>query len=144
MARARRRRSTKGRHLPFDLPAGARILREEGPGPFTTHVLYELADGRRREWSSRRHRKRRGAGGAYWAPGRLGWWIAALFAVGSFCFILGSVPGYASLVGVRPDALTYFIGGFFACSIGVICGAVLANFTVDVLTGASDASSQEF
>jgi hypothetical protein len=116
MARARRRRSTKGRHLPFDLPAGARILREEGPGPFTTHVLYELADGRRREWSSRRHRKRRGAGGAYWAPGRLGWWIAALFAVGSFCFILGSVPGYASLVGFKPDAMTYFIGSIFFTS----------------------------
>jgi hypothetical protein len=106
----------KGRHLPFDLPAGARILREEGPGPFTTHVLYELEDGTRREWSSRRHRKRRRAGGAYWAPDRLGWWIAALFAVGSFCFILGSVPGYASLVGFRPDAMTYFIGSIFFTS----------------------------
>jgi hypothetical protein len=31
----------------------------------------------------------------------------------------------------------------FACSAGVIIGAVLANFLLDVITGASDASSQE-
>jgi hypothetical protein len=46
--------------------------------------------------------------------------------------------------GISLDALTYFLGGFFACSIGVIIGAVLANFALDVLTGAGDASSQEF
>ena len=45
--------------------------------------------------------------------------------------------------GISIDALTYFIGGFFACSIGVIIGAVLTNFALDILTGASDASSQE-
>jgi len=71
-----------------------------------------------------------------------------------FLAILGGILGAAVVAfaiyyaveatGISIDALTYFIGGFFACSIGVICGAVLANFTVDVLTGASDASSQEF
>jgi apolipoprotein N-acyltransferase len=45
--------------------------------------------------------------------------------------------------GISIDALTYFLGGLFACSAGVIIGAVLANFLLDVITGASDASSQE-
>jgi hypothetical protein len=45
--------------------------------------------------------------------------------------------------GISIDALTYFLGCLFACSAGVIIGAVLANFLLDVITGASDASSQE-
>jgi apolipoprotein N-acyltransferase len=45
--------------------------------------------------------------------------------------------------GISLDALTYFLGCLFACSAGVIIGAVLANFLLDVITGASDASSQE-
>ena len=30
--------------------------------------------------------------------------------VGSTCFLIGPVPGYASLVGARADALTFFVG----------------------------------
>jgi apolipoprotein N-acyltransferase len=45
--------------------------------------------------------------------------------------------------GISLDAVTYFLGCLFACSAGVIIGAVLANFLLDVITGASDASSQE-
>jgi apolipoprotein N-acyltransferase len=45
--------------------------------------------------------------------------------------------------GISLDALTYFLGCLFACSAGVIIGAVLVNFLLDVITGASDASSQE-
>lgn len=71
-----------------------------------------------------------------------------------FLGVLGGVVGAAVVAfviyyaveatGITIDALTYFLGGFFACSIGVIIGAVLANFAFDVLTGASDTSSQEF
>jgi hypothetical protein len=60
------------------------------------------------EWASRRHRK--GSGD------RLGRWVAVLFIVGSTCFAVGSLPGYASLVGERADAITYFVGSIFFTS----------------------------
>jgi phosphate/sulfate permease len=70
-----------------------------------------------------------------------------------FLAMIGGVIGAAVIAfaiywavdatGIAIDALTYFLGGFFACSIGVIIGAVLTNFALDVLTGASDSSSQE-
>jgi hypothetical protein len=46
----------------------------------------------------------------------LGRWIAVLFMVGSTCFAVGSLPGYSSLVGELPDAVTYFIGSIFFTS----------------------------
>ncbi len=39
--------------------------------------------------------------------------IAGLFAVGSACFVLGSVSAYADAVGPSADAITYFIGSLF-------------------------------
>jgi len=46
-------------HVEF--PAGWEHLRSESVGPFLTRVLHRLPDGRLHIWSSRRHRKRRGA-----------------------------------------------------------------------------------
>jgi hypothetical protein len=37
-------------------------------------------------------------------------WMAALFAAGSTCFLVGPFPGYANLVGDRVDAITFFAG----------------------------------
>jgi hypothetical protein len=37
-------------------------------------------------------------------------WMAALFAVGSACFLVGPFPGYANAVGDRADAITFFVG----------------------------------
>lgn len=36
-----------------------------------------------------------------------------LFIVGSACFALGSIPGYASLVGYAADGITFFVGSIF-------------------------------
>ncbi len=36
-----------------------------------------------------------------------------LFIVGSACFAVGSLPGYASLVGATADGVTYFVGSIF-------------------------------
>ncbi|NLT07284.1 MAG: hypothetical protein GXY03_13385 [Solirubrobacterales bacterium] len=36
-----------------------------------------------------------------------------LFAIGSACFALGALPGYASLVGELADNVTYFVGSIF-------------------------------
>jgi hypothetical protein len=81
-----------------------------GPGPFVTHRLRRLADGRHLVASSRRHRKglrphcvpdaesagrpppvHTSAFRHLWAPKRLAWWIAVLFAIGSALFTLGGV-----------------------------------------------------
>ncbi len=36
--------------------------------------------------------------------------MAAAFAAGSLCFLLGPLPGYLALVGPRADAVTFFVG----------------------------------
>ncbi len=40
-------------------------------------------------------------------------WMAASFAIGSTCFLVGPFPGYAELVGERADAVTFFAGSIF-------------------------------
>jgi hypothetical protein len=37
-------------------------------------------------------------------------WMALCFALGSTCFLVGPFTGYASLVGDRADAVTFFVG----------------------------------
>jgi hypothetical protein len=37
-------------------------------------------------------------------------WMAALFAAGSACFLIGPFPGYVKLVGATADAVTFFVG----------------------------------
>ena len=49
----------------------------------------------------------------WWDPREADWWVAACFAVGSSCFILGATPGYADLVGIEADCWTYFIGSIW-------------------------------
>ena len=93
-------------------------------GPFVTFVEHERPDGVVARWESRRHRKHPpgapAAGSTWWAPTARGWWIAVLFAVGSLLFVLGAVPGYASGVGTRWDAATFFAGSLFFTSAGYL------------------------
>jgi len=92
-------------------------------GPFVTRETYRLKDGSRRRWSSRRHRKgheRLTEHTVLWQPRTLGWWIAVLFAIGSFLFALGVVPSYATAVGAVPDAWTFFVGSLFFTSAGYL------------------------
>jgi len=37
-------------------------------------------------------------------------WMALLFLAGSACFLIGPLPGYASLVGDTVDSVTFFVG----------------------------------
>jgi hypothetical protein len=39
--------------------------------------------------------------------------MGTLFAIGSSCFAIGAMPGYASAVGVTADGVTFFIGSIF-------------------------------
>ena len=93
-------------------------------GPFATYIEEKRPDGVVARWESRRHRKQpQGApaeGATWWAPRARGWWIAALFAVGSLLFAVGAVPGYASAVGARSDAITFFVGSLFFTAAGFL------------------------
>jgi hypothetical protein len=98
--------------------------REGRVGPFMTFVERERPDGVIARWGSRRHRKHQvGAttsGSTWWAPQARGWWIAALFAVGSVLFAVGAVPRYASVVGIRIDSVTFFVGSLFFTTAGFL------------------------
>ncbi len=106
------------------MPAGARPVSSEGPGPFVTHVVYEI-DGVEREWSSRVHRKQLQTAGQRRRTRQ--WWIAVLFMVGSACFAVGSVPGYVSLVGLAADGVTFFVGSIFFTSAAYLQFAEVVN-----------------
>ena len=106
------------------MPARGGRGRDGHVGPFVTFVEHERPDGVVARWESRRHRKHPpgapAAGSTWWAPTARGWWIAVLFAVGSLLFVLGAVPGYASGVGTRWDAATFFAGSLFFTSAGYL------------------------
>ena len=46
--------------------------------------------------------------------------MAALFAAGSLCFVLGPFPGYANLVGDRADAVTFVVGSILFTAGGAL------------------------
>ncbi len=47
-------------------------------------------------------------------------WMAASFAIGSTCFLVGPFPGYAQLVGAEADAITFFVGSIFFTAGGAL------------------------
>jgi hypothetical protein len=59
-----------------------------------------------------------GHGHIGWAPRDINWRTAVLFMVGSACFSLGALPGYASAVPTAVVGLTFFVGSIFFTSAG--------------------------
>lgn len=109
------------------IPADWVIEETHRVGPFVTRQRYRLPDGSHLTWESRRHRKlgrpeghRQPVAKPWWQPRRLGWWIAALFMVGSFLFALGSFPAYADRVAASMVSLTFFVGSIFFTSAGYL------------------------
>jgi len=106
------------------VPAQSETTEERGFGPFVTFIVRKRPDGVIAHWESRTHRKHLSGeparGSTWWAPQDRDWWIGVLFAVGSFLFGLGTVPGYVTAVGATPDALTFFIGSLFFTSAGFL------------------------
>jgi hypothetical protein len=109
------------------IPEGWVVDETHRVGPFITRQRYRLPDGSHLTWNSRRHRKvghaeerQRRVIRPWWQPGRLGWWIAVLFMVGSFLFGLGSFPPYADHVAASTVAVTYFVGSIFFTSAGYL------------------------
>ena len=91
-----------------DVPDDWQFLRSSGPGPFITRAIFKTPAGELVSWTSRYHRKHHlnleiNKRSTWLAPGAVGWWIGVLFAIGSVCFALGSLPSYASYVGVFAD-----------------------------------------
>ena len=115
-------------------PAGWSVVDRREVGPFTTHVTYRRPDGSTGEWSSRFQRKhasrlsRSGPGkSALWAPSSAAWWIGVLFAIGSACFMLGPLPGFAGLVGSAADGIVFFVGSIFFTSAALLQYLEAAN-----------------
>ncbi|WP_155891898.1 YrhK family protein [Conexibacter woesei] len=52
--------------------------------------------------------------------------MAALFVLGSLCFVVGPFPGYARLVGAQADAWTFFVGSLFFTG-GGLAQALIAH-----------------
>ena len=46
--------------------------------------------------------------------------MAAFFATGSLCFLVGPFPGYAKLVGAQADGITFFVGSVFFTAGGAL------------------------
>ena len=113
-----------------DFPEDWEILGTEGAGSFITRVTYRKPDGSEHVWTSRRHRKgrgpRSGSGEAesyldspwlgVWAPGKISWWVAVSFVVGSALFALGASSSLwfqsflAGELASRIADWSYFIG----------------------------------
>jgi hypothetical protein len=55
-------------------------------------------------------------------------WMAACFAPGSACFLVGPFPGYAELVGETADAITFFAGSILFTAGGALqCSLAFAH-----------------
>jgi hypothetical protein len=122
-----------------DLPPGWRAVRTRGPGPFVTHAVLERPDGVQVEWTSRRHRKGLGlrAPGAERGGVRAtasSWWIGSLFAIGSVCFALGSVPLYVDALPARAVGWTFFVGSVFFTSAAYLQYDEAVHAPADVAT----------
>lgn len=97
-------------------------------GPFVTWADLRRPDGRLVEWRSRAHRKRLGLGGDEASTGQRVrrrpaascWWMAGLFAGGSVCFALGSLPWFFNAVAPAVVAATFFGGSILFTSASMI------------------------
>jgi hypothetical protein len=98
------------------IPKDWRRVHGRGFGPFVSQEVFRRPDGTRVAWESRwqrKHPRSASIGSTWWAPRAIAWWIGVLFAAGSVCFALGSLPPYATWVGTDPDNLTFLIGSIF-------------------------------
>jgi len=70
-------------------------------------------------------------------------WAALLGGVIGAAVIGAGVYFFVETGHVSIDGLSYFLGSFFACSMGVFAGALVANFLVGSGSGSTGLTSQE-
>ncbi len=111
------------------LPDGWRLVSTSGPPGFVTHAVLRRPDGSEVQWDSRRHRKglglrssgRSGAGRSRRGrPDATAWWLGGLFAVGSLCFAVASLPVFFDRASPAVVAGTFFLGSLFFTSAGYL------------------------
>jgi hypothetical protein len=62
--------------------------------------------------------------GTWWAPHRAAWWIAILFAVGSFLFAIAPFPGFVQQFGSAAAGTAFFAGSIlFTVAAVILCVA---------------------
>lgn len=128
-------------------PSGVHI-RIEGPWPFITRRSYTLA-GRHIVWLARQHRKgldlaaraRDTSVPPFWQSKAYNWAVGAIFAVGSFLFMLGSVMSLMPAGPWQPSAfctnIVFFLGSVPFTTAGYLQHFQAANaseFTLDAQT----------
>ena len=65
------------------------------------------------------------------------WWMAALFAGGSACFVVASLPGFVQLAGSAAAGVVYFAGSIqFTSAAGIQWLLTMRNFGVDWVSSA--------
>jgi hypothetical protein len=128
--------SSKPGKVPFTPPIkGCQVDRIHHIGPFITRVDFRMPDGTPYVWTSRRHRWLGGLHdlpeteksgeidpSRWWlevgALARIGWWIAALFMIGSICFAV------ASAAGLTPDLFGDFARDSTAINLVFFAGSI--------------------
>ena len=102
-------------HPYLAVPADWSVRFAAGVGPFPTHVRWRRPDQVDVTWRSRAHRKHPVRRVQRWwlAPTELGWWIGVLFAVGSSCFLVASLPPVAGRWSAEAVGRTYVVGSIF-------------------------------
>jgi hypothetical protein len=86
-----------------ELPEGWERVSADGPGPFVTSETLRRPDGTLARWRSRAHRKAGHARGVTR-------WMAALFALGSACFLVASVASQWASTSRPAIGVVFFIG----------------------------------
>jgi len=132
--------SAAGVNAYVEVPQGWERLGAEGPGPFVTAERFRTPEGRIVQWRSRSHRKaspgrRRAAREApsvqhepvWWRPRRRQWWMAVLFVVGSFCFLIGGVAAQWSTTSRPAIGVVFFVGSIFFTSAAYLQYAEAVN-----------------
>ncbi len=70
--------------------------------------------------------------------------VAVFGSIVGAVVVAAAIYLYISSSTISLDGLSYFLGSFFACSVGSFIGALLANFLVGAGDRAGDLSSTEY
>src|SRR5512146_185768 len=71
-------------------------------------------------------------------------WLALLAGIVGDLAVAVAIYAYVMIAGVTIDALTYFLGALFACTMGVMAFALIANFVVGLLSRRPEVSAPAY
>jgi hypothetical protein len=71
-------------------------------------------------------------------------WLALLAGIVGDLVVAVAIYAYVTIGNVKIDALTYFLGSLFACIMGVMTFALIANFLVGLFGRRPEVSSLEY